>query len=180
VSLVRRWRAEREQLAFIAPNFQRAATQGLPRQEGELRPAAPGPPQVPVASVTGGAGPATAVVIPADAPASAAAGAGRFIERMAKGRGQVYELGAGPIVIGSSVRDCTLVLPEHPDVAPVHARMWLRDGKYTLSHGGGFRRSTLVGGTRIERCVLEHGDEVQIGPHRLVYEEDGNELLLRI
>jgi len=178
---VRRWREERAQLAVVAPNLQRAAAQGLPQQTGELRAQAP---TFPVAALPGGGATPAAVVVPSSDPrppqqAAGEPGAGRFVEKTPRGRGQSYELGPGPIIIGSSRRECTIVLPESLDVAPVHARMWLRDGKYTLTHAGGFRRRTLVGGNATERCVLEHGDEVQIGSHRLVYEEFGNDTRLR-
>jgi hypothetical protein len=106
-------------------------------------------------------------------------GAGRLVEKLERRRGDALDLGVEPIVIGSSRRECTILLPEHPDVAPVHARIWYRDGKYTLVHAGGFRRHTSVGGEWIERCVLEHGDEVQMGPHTWLYEELGNETPLR-
>lgn len=116
------------------------------------------------------------------APANVAApvrGAGRLVEKTSRGRGAAIELGVETTVIGSSARECTLVLPEGLDVAPVHARIWYRGGKYQLTHAGGFRRRTLVGGAPTERCVLEHGDELQIGAHRWLYEEDGHEVALR-
>jgi len=127
---------------------------------------------------------ATSGTVPAATPTSAARGAesnsiGKFVEKTPHGRGQTYELGAGPIVIGSSPRECTIVLPAGPDVAPAHVRIWLRNEKYVMHHAGGFRRRTLVGGQPTDWCVLEHGDELQIGPHKLVYVEEGNQRPLR-
>ncbi len=121
-------------------------------------------------------------VVAASTQTSTSAGArsaGKFVEKTPYGRGQTFELGAGPIVIGSSPRECTIVLPAGADVAPAHVRIWLRDGKYVMHHAGGFRRRTLIGGQPTDWCVLEHGDELQIGPHKLVYVEEGNERPLR-
>ncbi len=142
-----RWRKRQEllraQLEVVASNPAQAAAQPLPRQ-------------------------------PAFAPPSnskTTQGTGRLIERTPGGQGQIYELGDGPVVIGSSLKLCTIVLPPSDDVALEHARIWLRDGRYLLHHAGGIRRKTLVGGREADWVVLEHGDEVQVGPHRFVFEE---------
>ena len=97
-------------------------------------------------------------------------GPGRLVEQTASGPGRVYELGTGA-AIGTSRRDCTIVLPPSEHVAPEHARLWLRDGKYLLHHAGGLRRKTLVAGKEVDWVTLEPGDEITIGPHRFVYEE---------
>jgi len=49
-------------------------------------------------------------------------------------------------------------------------RIWYRDGKFMLhdlTPGGG----TLVSGQRVFWAVLEQGDEIQIGPYFLRFEE---------
>jgi VWFA-related protein len=135
-------RVLRHQTAVIAGNPMQAAAQPLPRQEGAL-------------SERGGA---------------IEEGTGRLIERRPDGD-RVHQLGAGPVVIGSSRQVCTIILPTSADVAPEHARIWLRDGGYLLHHAGGFRRRTLVNGREAEWVRLEHGDELQIGPHRFVFED---------
>jgi hypothetical protein len=196
--VAREIRVARHQREVVAPNQQRAAAQPLPRPVGALRPAvAVSAPALP--GVTFGPAPEFEPAVPAEQPlttapvaapvlamttesastGAASRGIGRFVEKTAHGRGQTYELGAGPIVIGSSPRDCTIVLPPSADVAPAHVRIWLRDGKYVMHHAGGFRRRTLVGGQPTDWCVLEHGDELQIGPHKLVYVEEGNDRPLR-
>ena len=84
---------------------------------------------------------------------------------------RVFELGGGPAVIGSSPRLATIVL-NGGDVAPEHTRIWLRDGRYLLHHVGGMSRKTLVGGKEADWVVLEPGDELTIGPWRLVFDMD--------
>jgi hypothetical protein len=142
-----RWQRARtiqqHQLAVVAPNQRQAAAQPLPRQEG---------------------------VVVAAPPEQNDVGHGRLVEQTPAGPGAVHELGTGA-AIGSSRRDCTIVLPASSDVAPEHARLWLRDGKYLLHHAGGLRRKTFVGGQEADWVVLEPGDEVRIGGHRFVYEE---------
>ncbi|MEX2225197.1 MAG: VWA domain-containing protein [Dehalococcoidia bacterium] len=203
IATLRQMRVEHHQREWVAPNQQRAAAQPLPRPAGPLRTAAvmSGPPTLAPsmgpsaapepASVPEPAPmpermsvPAPTIVVSATVPVEVASASrtragGRFVERTPRGRGETYELGAGPIVIGSSPRESTIVLPASVDVAPAHVRIWLRDGKYVMHHAGGFRRRTLVGGQPTDWCVLEHGDEVQIGPHKLVYVEEGNERPLR-
>jgi hypothetical protein len=143
--LVRWWRNRRTrafQMDVIASNPQRASAQPLP-------------------SLTGG------YVAEGESD-----GPGRLVEKSNNGAGVIYRLGAGPIVIGSSSRDCTIVLPVSLDVAPEHVRIWLRDGRYLLHHAGGLRRKTLVGGKEADWVTLEPGDEVTVGHHLFVYDEE--------
>jgi hypothetical protein len=137
-------RVVRRQTAVIAGNPMAAAAQPLPRPVGALY----------------------------EEPAVLEEGTGRLIERMADGE-RVHRLGAGGVVIGSSRRECTIILPEADDVAPEHARIWLRDGRYLLHHAGGFRRRTLVNGREADWVRLEHGDELQLGSHRFRFEDEG-------
>ncbi|MDE3096657.1 MAG: VWA domain-containing protein [Chloroflexota bacterium] len=109
----------------------------------------------------------------AAAPARGPAGTGRLVERAADGGGRVFELGAGPAIVGSSRRTATILLPAEDGVAPEHARIWLRDGRYLLHHTSGAHRRTLVGGHPADWVVLEPGDDVQFGSLRFVFEDDG-------
>ncbi len=106
------------------------------------------------------------------ATAAAPRGTGRLVERAADGAGRVFELGAGPAIVGSSPRTATIVLPAEDGVAPEHARIWLRDGRYLLHHTSGAHRRTLVGGHPADWVVLEPGDDVQFGSLRFVFEDD--------
>jgi hypothetical protein len=142
LSWLRGRRVLQHQLEVIAPNPMQAAAQPLPKQVGVA------------AAPRGGF----------------EAGTGRLVERTAEGD-RVHLLGAGPVVIGSARRLCTIILPEGADVAPEHVRIWLRDGKYLLHHAGGLRRRTLVNGREADWVRLETGDELQVGRHRFVFED---------
>ncbi len=83
----------------------------------------------------------------------------------------MWELHAGPAVVGSSSRVSTILLPGTADVAPEHARIWLRSGKYVLHHTAGPARKTLVGGREADWVTLEPGDEVQFGRYRFVFDD---------
>jgi len=83
--------------------------------------------------------------------------------------GRAYPIGAEAAVIGSAEDSCHIVLPGD-GVAPDHARIWIRDGRCLLHHVGGMSRKTYVSGEEVEWVVLDPGDEVRIGGHRLVFE----------
>lgn len=83
--------------------------------------------------------------------------------------GREYRIGREPSVIGSSSELCTIVLPGE-GIAPEHARIWFRQGKFVLHHVGGLSRKTFVSGQEAEWVVLESGDEVTIGAHKLVFD----------
>ncbi len=148
--LLVRWNRRRQlrlaQLKVVAPNIRQAAARPLSRSVG-------------AASGT-----------PATADAATEAGTGRLRE---KASGRVYELGGGPAVIGTSARACTIVLPPSEAIAPEHARIWLRDGRYLLHHVGGMSRKTYVAGHEADWVTLEPGDELGIGPHTLIFEDPG-------
>ena len=118
---------------------------------------------------------AAAQGLPSAPEASAAAteqqpGTGRLVEL--GGAGRTFELRAGPILIGSS-RSAAVAVAAGPEVAPEHARIWLRDGRYVLHHAAGAGRRTLVGGRDAEWVTLEPGDEISVGGHRFRFEDEG-------
>jgi VWFA-related protein len=144
----RHQRLLRKQMKIIEPNVQLASAQPLPARHG---------PVIASPAVTNGGSHSPAEV-----------GTGRLMERDGD---RVFELGGGPAVIGTSPRLATIVL-NGGDVAPEHTRIWLRDGRYLLHHVGGMSRKTLVGGKEADWVVLEPGDELTIGPWRLVFDMD--------
>jgi hypothetical protein len=83
--------------------------------------------------------------------------------------GAEWALGREPAILGSA-NECTIVLAGD-GIAPEHARIWVRQGKYLLHHVGGLSRKTFVSGQEADWVVLEPGDEVVIGAHRLVFED---------
>jgi VWFA-related protein len=74
-------------------------------------------------------------------------------------------VGDVPVAIGSGP-ECGLVLRAAIDVAPLHARVWTRDGRVMLHHLGN-GHDTRVNGRTVEWAVLKDGDEIAIGPNRL-------------
>ncbi|MGD0765995.1 MAG: VWA domain-containing protein [Dehalococcoidia bacterium] len=85
------------------------------------------------------------------------------------GKGKSIGIGDAAVTIGTDP-DCTLRL-SNPDgqVAGHHARVWLREGSFMLHHLGG-RLTTMVGDKPLKWAVLEDGDEIVIGPHRIRFE----------
>ncbi len=145
-ALILRWLARRRvhmaQLRVIEPNIKQAAAQPL---DGPVR--------------TPGVVSRVAAVV------------GTGVLREKNGTGQVYELGAGPAIIGTSAKVATIVFPASDQIAAEHARIWLRDGHYTLHHVGGMSRKTFVSGLEADWLVLESGDEVVVGSHNLIFED---------
>jgi len=83
--------------------------------------------------------------------------------------GQSVELGGQAVTIGSDA-DCALRLSDAGgQVGGRHARVWLREGSFMLHHLDR-RLTTLIGERTVDWAVLEDGDEIVIGPHRLRFE----------
>ena len=85
-------------------------------------------------------------------------------------KGKAVRVGEDAVTLGSDA-DCKLSLAD-PDgrVAGHHARIWLREGHFMLHHLAGGRYATVVGENSLKWAVLEDGDEIVIGPHRLRFE----------
>jgi VWFA-related protein len=144
-----RWQQQRRevahQLEVVAPNPRLAAAQGVPRRIGSF-------------TRSGGA-----VAVATEV------GTGRLVER--GGEGRAVEIGGGPLVLGTSSRHCQVVLHDGGSIAPEHARIWLRGGRYVLHHVGGMSRKTLVNGHEADWVALDPGDEIVVGQWRFVFED---------
>jgi hypothetical protein len=81
-------------------------------------------------------------------------------------RGHSFQVGRQPVTLGSG-QTCAIGLSAAPGVAAEHARIWWRDGRLMLHHLAPGQLTTAVGGRSVTWAVLEHGDEVWIGPHKL-------------
>ena len=85
-------------------------------------------------------------------------------------RGATVSFSGEAATLGSDA-DCTLRLSYvEGTVAGRQARIWLREGRFMLHHLAGRRATTLVGGQSVTWVVLEDGDEVVIGPHRVRFQ----------
>jgi VWFA-related protein len=85
-------------------------------------------------------------------------------------KGKSVPLGEGAVTLGADA-DCGLTLA-NPDgrVGGHHARIWLREEHFMLHHLEGARFVTVVGEKQVSWAVLENGDEIVVGPHRLRFE----------
>jgi len=94
---------------------------------------------------------------------------GRLVVATGPRQGETLEVGARPRRLGSSPR-CDLVLEnEDGSIAPEEARVWVSEGRLTyhkLTRLTTFASDGPVGGW----FILQHGDEIQVGPYRLVFE----------
>ncbi len=78
-----------------------------------------------------------------------------------------FDLPPEPVSVGSG-SECGVRLPAVAGVAPIHARIWFRDGQPMLHHvAAGL--STVVKGRSIDIASLAAGDEITIGPVVLRY-----------
>jgi ABC-type multidrug transport system ATPase subunit len=84
-------------------------------------------------------------------------------------RMQQVPLGAGEVSIGR-VRDNALVL-DHPQVSAHHARLVREQNTYRLTDLGSTNH-TYVNGVRASSQLLQAGDEIRIGPFKLVYQDN--------
>jgi VWFA-related protein len=89
--------------------------------------------------------------------------------QLAAGEPQPYPLGDWPVTVGFT-SDCSLRLPESPLADSERVRIWRREGRYML-HNLSRMGTVLVAGKPASWAILEDGDEVQIGPVRLLFRD---------
>jgi curved DNA-binding protein CbpA len=78
-------------------------------------------------------------------------------------------LGSEVVTIGSAA-DADVVLTDPADrIAPEHARIWQHGEHFVFRQFEGAR--TVIGGQRLmtSMVILDDGDEIQIGPHRITF-----------
>jgi VWFA-related protein len=94
---------------------------------------------------------------------------GRLVVATGPRQGETLEVGARPRCLGSSPH-CDLVLAsEDGSIAQEEARVWVSEGRlmyHKLTRLTTFASDGPVGGW----FVLQHGDEIRVGPYRLVFE----------
>jgi VWFA-related protein len=94
---------------------------------------------------------------------------GRLVVAAGPRQGETLEVGARPRCIGSSPR-CDLVLEsDDGSIGPEEARVWVSEGRlmyHKLTRLTTFASDAPVGGW----LVLQNGDEILVGPHRLIFE----------
>jgi serine/threonine-protein kinase len=91
-------------------------------------------------------------------------------------QGGPFPLSPGPNTIGRAP-DCTVSLPS-PAVSRVHAIAFLKDGHVRVTDRGSANGLLDGSGNMVGELVLEHGDEVIVGPIALRFEDPEQELEL--
>ena len=74
-----------------------------------------------------------------------------------------------PISLGADPRCDVILEAQGDDVAPLHARIWYRAGRF-MFHQIADRENILVGARPLTWGILEDGDELRISHHRLTFE----------
>jgi curved DNA-binding protein CbpA len=94
---------------------------------------------------------------------------GRLVMRGPEDREETFDLGKGPVIVGSG-RDCDIRLAAEPgQVAPAHAQIWFTGERFVIRSLDPLH-PTLLCGQRVNWAGLDDGDEIEIGPHRLRFE----------
>lgn len=83
--------------------------------------------------------------------------------------GSTFVVTDRPVSIGVGPQCDVILEAQGSDMAPVHARIWHRDGRFMIHQVAG-DGSVLIAGRPLVWGVLENGDELLIGPHRLTFE----------
>jgi hypothetical protein len=92
-----------------------------------------------------------------------------YLQVTADDGSEQYPLGDWPVTVGFS-SDCSLRLPERANADSERVRIWRREGRYML-HNLSRMGTVLVAGKPASWAILEDGDEVQIGPVRLLFRD---------
>jgi VWFA-related protein len=91
-----------------------------------------------------------------------------WLQLLASTGDQRFPLGEEPVTIGYT-SDCAIRLPNGTGAGRTErVRVWRREGRYIL-HNLSRNGSVSVAGRPAVWAVLEHGDEIQLGPCRLVF-----------
>jgi len=113
--------------------------------------------------------PAIATVQPRAAGVPAAVPNARLLVLEGPQEGAAVDVRDQPVTLGTHPA-CTLRLKDaNGEVAPRHARVWLRQGRFMIHHVAPVG-VTRVGGRETDWAVLESGDDISIGPHRILFE----------
>ena len=83
--------------------------------------------------------------------------------------GSTFVLTDRPISLGADPRCDVILEAQGEDVAPLHARIWYREGRFMI-HQIADREKILVGARPLTWGILEDGDELRISHHRLTFE----------
>jgi VWFA-related protein len=94
---------------------------------------------------------------------------GRLIVASGPCQGETLDVGARPRLLGSSAHSDLVLAAEDGSIGPEEARVWVSEGRllyHKLARLTTFASDGPVAGW----FVLEHGDEIRVGPYRLLFE----------
>lgn len=87
---------------------------------------------------------------------------------------QEFPLNRPQVLLG---RSSTVEIPiDHEMVSKHHAKISFQNNQHVITDTGS-RNGVFVNGLRVETHVLQHRDEIQIGPARFVYSETGERVV---
>jgi curved DNA-binding protein CbpA len=93
----------------------------------------------------------------------------RLVIRGGPHAGSTFMVTDRPISLGADPQ-CDVILKAQGDgVAPFHARIWCREGRFMI-HQIADCQKIIVSGQPLVWGILEDGDELRIGDHRLTFE----------
>lgn len=110
--------------------------------------------------------------LPATAPRNSeqpGAALARLVIRDGPHADSTFILTERPISLGADPRCDVILEAQGDDVAPLHARIWYRAGRF-MFHQIADRENILVGARPLTWGILEDGDELRISHHRLTFE----------
>ncbi len=87
--------------------------------------------------------------------------------------GERFALGESAITIGTSFLSDIVLPPERRVIAPEHARIWKHGDHFVFRQLDG--SGTIIGGEQLvlPLVMLEDGDDIQIGAHRMRFTRTG-------
>jgi len=94
---------------------------------------------------------------------------GRLVVSFGPCAGAEFIVTDRPLSIGSDPACDVILEPQGHEVEPVHARIWHRQERFMI-HRLSEQGELLVAGRPLVWAVLENGDELSIGPHRITFE----------
>jgi ABC-type multidrug transport system ATPase subunit/pSer/pThr/pTyr-binding forkhead associated (FHA) protein len=101
-------------------------------------------------------------------------GAEGNLRTKAAGNLDLSKLATQPKVLIGRATTCDLCIP-HPSVSKHHAMVFRQGGRIAIQDLGS-RNGTFVNGVRVTQANLSDGDEIQVGPFHLVYDDKQHNL----
>lgn len=96
--------------------------------------------------------------------------AARLIIEVGPQAGAVFELQREPVTLGAGSGCALRLMSDDGRVAPEHARIWRRQGRFMIHQLAAGQPCILIAGRPMPWAVLEDGDRIEIGAHVVRFE----------